>query len=221
MGNVCLGVVALAAVALALVGLGHLTKVRGVCLIFAALAAAGLAVSAAVHFSTFAGVDPLDVLPLVWVLHLGIFLVFAPGIAAANRVKRGDRGSFASQFPHAPRWLIGMTGFLFVYALVNFAVFIFLMRDGSPTRREDGTYAVTDHGRVVREISAGEFHRRQGYVARGFSGHWMLFYSAALTMLVSSARASAARQEETGLVDGTLVTAGRTDAPADSVNEGA
>jgi hypothetical protein len=221
MGTVCLGLVALAAVVLALVGLGRLSKVRAACVVFAALAAVGLALSAAVHFSTFAGVDVLDVLPLVWLLHVGIFVVWAPAIGAANRGKKGDGQSLAAQFPHAPRWMFWMTGLLFAYALVNFAVFIFLMREGRPTRREDGTYAVTDHGRVLREIGAEEFHRRQGYVARGFSGHWMMFYSAALMMLVSSARASALREREGALVDGVLLTAGRTDPPGHSVDEGA
>jgi hypothetical protein len=225
MGSFCLSlVVALAgfvALLLVLNGLGRLARFRIACLIFAVLAAAGLVLSAAVHFSTFAGVDPLDLAPWVWLLHIGIFVVFVPAIFLANRAKAGKRESLASQFPNAPRWMAWMTGLFFAYAFVNFAVFIFLMREGSPHQREDGTYALTDHGRTVREISAEEFHRRQGYVARGFSGHWMLFYSASLVALVSAVRTPPGGRREEGPTDGVLFPPERNDLPGDSSGEGA
>ncbi len=221
MGTLCLALVAFAALILAVCGLGRLARVRLACVIFAALAAVGLVLSAAVHSSTFAGVDPVELVPRVWLLHLGIFLVFIPAIAVANRAKPEKSQSLASQFPHAPRWLAWMTGLFFAYALVNFAVFMFLVREGSPTRREDGTYAITDHGRTVREISAEEFHRRQGYVARGFSGHWMLFYSASLLALVSRLRTPTDGRPDRGLTDGVLFSFERTGPPGDSFREGA
>ena len=225
MGTFCVGlVVALAgfaALILVVTGLGRLAKWRIACLIFAVLAAVGLVLSAAVHFSTFAGVDPLDLAPWVWALHIGLFVVFVPAAALANGAKTGKAQSLASQFPHAPRWMAWMTGLFFAYAFVNFAVFIFLMREGSPTRRDDGTYAITNHGHTLREISAEEFHRRQGYVARGFSGHWMLFYSASLLALVSRLRTPTDRRPERGLTDGVLFSFERTDPPGDSFRQGA
>ena len=221
MGALCLALVAFAVLILALAGLGRLAKWRIACLVFAALAAAGLVLSVAVHFSTFAGVDPLDLFPPVCLLHVGIFVVFVPAIAVGNRKKPGESRSLASQFPHAPRWMAWMTGLFFVYAFVNFAVFIFLVREGSSTRREDGTYAITDHGRTVREISAEEFHRRQAYVARGFSGHWMLFYSASLLALVSSLRTPPGGRREGELTDGVLFSFEWTGPPGDSFRQGA
>jgi hypothetical protein len=225
MGTFCVGLVfalvGFAALILAVTGLGRLAQFRLACLIFAVLAAAGLVASAAVHFSTFTGVDPLDLAPCVWVLHVGIFVVFIPAIYLANRAKTGKSQSLAAEFPHAPRWMVWMTGLFFAYAFVNFAVFIFLMREGSPHQREDGTYALTDHGRTVRAISEEEFHRRQGYLARGFSGHWMLFYSASLLALVSSLRTPRGGRREGELTDGVLFPFERTDPPGDSSRQGA
>ncbi|HEY1683198.1 MAG TPA: hypothetical protein VGG19_00420 [Tepidisphaeraceae bacterium] len=77
-----------------------------------------------------------------------------------------------------------LTGAAFVYAIINFAVFIFLVRAGSPTI-EKGRYIIEDHGKFVRQISEQEYHRYQNYEARGFSGHWMFFYAAAMTALAS------------------------------------
>ena len=154
---------------------------------FAALAVVGLALSAAVHVSTFFGLDPQDVRPPVWLLHLGLFVVFVPAIIAARTNRNGSR-RLRDAFPHAPRWMAPLTGCLFAYAVVNFALFIVLMRHGGPSRGENGEFALTEHGRLIRKISEEEFHRYRAYEARGFSGHWMAFYSLSAAMLVSAAR---------------------------------
>lgn len=176
---------------------------RTLSLFFCPLAALGLILSIVVHFSTFAGVDPLDRFPLVWLLHIGIFVVFVPGIYTTRKKPARKDRSLASEFPYAPRRMAWMTGIFSAYALVNFVIFLGLMYEGQPKQQDDGTYAMKNHGKLVREINEEEFHRYQGYVARGFSGHWMAFYSASLLMLVSSARAPATRdRNRERLVDG-------------------
>src|SRR5262249_24616471 len=66
--------------------------------------------------------------------------------------------------------------------------FIFLMSGGSPVEQPAGTYSLRNHGKLIRSITAADYHRYRGYEARGFSGHWMLFYSLSLTTIVSAAR---------------------------------
>ncbi len=165
---------------------------------FAFLAAAGLLLSIVVHFSTFLGFDPISRFPLVWLLHIGIFVVFIPAIIAANKAPATKTTSSASLFPNAPRWLIVAVGVFFAYALINFVILMYLMRDGSPTRRDNGSFAITDHGRFVRKISEQEFHRYQAYEVRGFSGHWMAFYCISMATLVSAARGEAKQEKEGG-----------------------
>jgi hypothetical protein len=173
--------------------LDRLTKMRLGRHVFACLAAVGLILSALVHFSTFAGADPVEIFPPVWLLHVGIFLVFIPAGFATEKAEKGNKSSSSFFFDNAPRWMIWMAKLFFVYAFVNFAIFFFLMREGQPTKRQDGRYAITQGSELVRRIGEDEFHHLQALEARGFSGHWLLFYSWALTILVSSIRASSAR----------------------------
>ena len=52
--------------------------------------------------SRAAGVDPLDLFPPVWLLHLGIFVVFIPAMLAEEKPEGAGRRSGTSPFPHAP-----------------------------------------------------------------------------------------------------------------------
>ena len=164
---------------------------------FFLLATVGLIASAAAHFSTFAGVDPQELFPWVWVLHIGIFLVFIPAIAIQNTLRRNatgnGRGDFNDAFAGAPAWMRTLCKLLFAYMFVNFAIFAFMMRSGSP-HRVNGTYVLSSHGKVSRQISEEEYHRYRGYEVRGFSGHWMGFYAFAMTMIASGMAGAAARR---------------------------
>jgi hypothetical protein len=147
------------------------------------LALVGLLLSAAAHFSTYMGIDPQERFPYIWLLHIGIFIVWLPAVAVQGMLPRDEKGRF-KPFQFAPRWMQLLTGVAFVYALVNFAVFIFLISSGSPYK-ENGQYVLKDHGKLVRQITEQEYHQYRAYEVRGFSGHWMIFYLAAMTMLAS------------------------------------
>jgi hypothetical protein len=151
--------------------------------IFFFLALVGLILSAAAHFSTYLGVDPQERFPYIWLLHIGIFVVCLPAFAIQGMLPRGDGGKF-KPFEYAPKWMRLLMGVAFIYAIVNFVIFIFLMSSGSPYR-ENGRFVLKDHGKLVRQITEQEYHQYKAYEVRGFSGHWMLFYAAALTMLAS------------------------------------
>jgi hypothetical protein len=162
---------------------------------FVLLSAFGLVASAVAHFSTFAGVDPQQVFPAVWLLHIGIFIVFIPAVATQNS-KRSIQDKKSAQFgPLAPVWMKKLTGALFMYMFINFAIFIYMMSGGSPSQR-DGGYVLQSHGKVIRQISEHEYHRYRAYEVRGLSGHWMAFYSIAMTILASavSVRKAAAKE---------------------------
>jgi hypothetical protein len=74
---------------------------------------------------------------------------------------------------------------LFVYAVVNFALF-FLQVSGTPSVR-GSQYIVNNHGHV-REISEEEYHHLRAMEIRGFSGHWMVFYWAGVVMVYCASR---------------------------------
>lgn len=150
-------------------------------------AAAVLIVSLVVHVSTFLGIDPLAKWPGVMFIHLAIFPPFIAAICYANRIGGPKQGCQDSVINSAPRWLQIVTGLFFAYALVNFAIFMVLNEGGGPHER-DGKYFLTSHGTVLRELTEAEYHLHRAYVVRGFTGHWMLFASAALMLLVGAAR---------------------------------
>jgi len=178
-------------------------------------AAAVLIVSLVVHVSTFLGIDPMERWPGVMFIHVAIFPPFIAAICYANRIGGPEQGCQDRVINSAPRWLRILTGLLFAYALVNFAIFLVLVEGGGPHER-DGKYFLQSHGTVLRELSEAEYHQQRAYVVRGFSGHWMLFSSAALMGLVGAARL---RRQSTGAPALTLPSGiGQGSAPAVRAN---
>ena len=141
-------------------------RVKPLLLPLIGLSAVGLALSLWVHIGALAGhkVAPQS---LFIVLHIGIFVVWLPAILVAKtRIENLQRGDFwKAVLSGAPDWIrylvYGFTG----YALVNFLLFMF-QAPQSP------------HGNPPP------------VVWRGFSGHWMAFYSAALAIFYSAAVSS-------------------------------
>jgi TRAP-type C4-dicarboxylate transport system permease large subunit len=87
------------------------------------VAAAVLLVSIAAHVSTFLGIDPIAEWPGVMFIHLAIFPPFGATLHYANRVG-GKKGGQDRVTKSAPPWLRKVTGVLFLYAFVNFGIFI-------------------------------------------------------------------------------------------------
>ena len=173
----------------------------GTIVFFALLAAAVLVVSIVVHASTFV-IDTMTEWPGVMLIHLAIFPPTIAALIYAVRTSRQyteDPRNLDPVFHMAPRWLVILTVVSFVYALVNFGIFAFILTGGGKTIERDGKHFLTRGGAIVRELSEAEYRRHQAYVVRGFSGHWMLFVSASLTMLVGAAklRRAAARHDST------------------------
>jgi len=125
----------------------------------AAVALTGFALSLAVHALTYAGVVVPERVPGVWLLHLGIFVVFGPLIFSMQRWQGGRRFEWRELAPYFPRWVRIAVPALMAYAMVNF----FLARHHLPER---------DRSTPYRSLTPEE----QLYRARGFSGHWLVFY---------------------------------------------
>ncbi|QCP52183.1 hypothetical protein FAZ95_23655 [Trinickia violacea] len=143
----------------------------------AGVAAIGLALSVIVHGASLLGVDVPTSFPLVWGLHVGIFIVFVPAIISARK-RFGARPTLADFRMAFPTWVQVFTISLVVYTVLNF-YFSLLGISGNPAIKA-GQYVLENHGRVVRSLSAAEFTSLRARVTRGFSGHWMLFYFLAL-----------------------------------------
>jgi hypothetical protein len=138
------------------------------------LALAGFVLSLVVHVSAALGVDVAARFPGVWLLHVGIFVVFLPLVIVLRR-DFGAKPSLKQIGATLPRWLIVVGALIIVYAFANFLAFMMGSEGGSPGM-EDGKYVLLNHGTLIRELTAAEYVRFQANIVRGFSGHWLVFF---------------------------------------------
>ena len=138
--------------------------------VFVALSAVGLFVSLYVHLGAVMGrrVAPEA---FFWILHMGIFVVWFPAVLVAKqRVGSTRRKDFWKRvLEGSPEWMRYLVYGFLGYAMVNFGLFMLKAPTGSTGSNPPAE------------------------VWRGFSGHWMAFYSAALAILYSAAHESANR----------------------------
>lgn len=140
--------------------------------LLAALALTGFFLGLSVHIATFFGIDISSRYPMVWLLHIGIFVVFIP-MSIMEKRDRQIRNS--NEFlANVPGWVNKVLTILFVYLLINFALFFYNSGGGS-VREDKGVFILQKHG-IKTMISAQEYHQQKVYILRGFSGHWLLFY---------------------------------------------
>jgi hypothetical protein len=128
----------------------------------ALLSLAGLVLSLWVHIGAVMGkrVAPEG---MFWLLHMGIFVVWAPAVwIAKKKIGNMHRKDFwKATLKGSPEWLRYMVYVFGAYAIANFAYFM----------TETGTWNGAKDTPAV--------------VWRGFSGHWMAFYSGAFAILYS------------------------------------
>jgi hypothetical protein len=132
--------------------------------VFVLLSAIGLVVSLWVHIGAVMGrrVAPQS---FFWMLHVGIFVVWFPTIFVAQRLvgSTSRRDFWKVVLKGSPDWMRYMVYGFFGYAIVNFLLF-------------------------MMKAPSGSSGNPPAVVWRGFSGHWMAFYSAALAILYSAAK---------------------------------
>lgn len=124
-----------------------------------ALSTLGLIVSLIVHLAAWTS---LTIPSVTMGLHGVAMLVFAPAVFMGNRMARhaDPKDYWKVVLRGCPPWMRAMFYAFFSYALVNFAIF-FVSMVFNP-----------------RSGSNAEF--------RGFSGHWMFFFAAALAICYSA-----------------------------------
>ena len=133
--------------------------------LFAALSLAGLVLSLYVHISALLGKE----IPFVALgLHVGIFVVWFPAVIVAQRRVGNTRSKnfWKLALKGSPAWMLYAVYAFFGYAFINFFIFA-----SNTQTKGSGSNA-----------SPGDW--------RGFSGHWMAFYSAAFAILYSAAISS-------------------------------
>jgi hypothetical protein len=137
---------------------------RPLFLSLSAAAALGLALSILSHVATFFGMrGPVG--DYAWLLHLGVFVVWLPTVLVSRRLTIGfaRKDVWKASLRGCPPWMRHAVCGFFSYAMLNFILFM---------------ATVPPHGSSLPMTPS---------VLRGFSGHWMAFYSAASAVLYSAA----------------------------------
>ena len=165
------------------------------------VAVTGWSLALLVHLLSLADVDVRDTVPFVWVLHLGIFVVWLPAVLALKKneeLKAYKQSGFANTlnpfgffniiFKQTPNWMkvIAIVGFY--YAVVNFMLSM-SSASGTPILR-DGQYLLENHGQFIRTLTEQEYNHIKANHVRGFSGHWICFYGIAAAILFPFAQRS-------------------------------
>lgn len=163
------------------------------------IAVTGWTLGLIVHLLSLADFDITDKVPFVWVLHIGIFVVWLPTVRdlkkneelmeyQQSRMLNGMNpfGFLKIIFRQTPTWLNTIAiGGLF-YAIINFLLFM-NSQLGTP-EIQDGQYILQNHGQLIKTLTEQEYHHYKANKVRGFSGHWLAFYGLAAAILFSSNR---------------------------------
>ena len=154
------------------------------------IAAGGFIFSLIAHLATFLGINPQGVFPPIWLLHIGIFVVWIPTVFLLRKIfkKTGRQGFWKSAVGNAPRWMQALCLFFFIYAFFNFFITVLVLNQGGVPSIINGKKVLQSHGEVIKELTDKEFFRYQAYTFRAFSGHWMFFYVVSMTILCSYQR---------------------------------
>ncbi len=147
-----------------------------------------------VHLLSLVDIDVTQKAPFIWLLHIGIFIVWIPVVldlknneelqvykqsGMSNRMNPLE--FYKIVFKETPTWMsiIAIGGFF--YAFINFLLFI-SSQSGTPDIK-DGQYILQNHGQLIKTITLQEYHHYKANEVRGFSGHWILFYGVATAIL--------------------------------------
>lgn len=88
----------------------------------------------------------------------------------------GPIKQFKIALQNAPKAIKLAIAFFFIYTIINFYLFMMASGGGGP-HFEDGKYILQNHGNFIRELTKAEYIKLKANELRGFSGHWLLFYS--------------------------------------------
>jgi hypothetical protein len=143
-----------------------------------------------VHIQSLIGINVTEQFPYIWLLHVGIFVVWIPVVLDLNkndeyreaqRNRANPLKSISIIFKDVPQWLKILALVGFVYAIINFLLFM-ATQSGTPDFRE-GQYILHNRGEVIKILTEQEYHHYKANEVRGFSGHWLAFYGMAMALL--------------------------------------
>jgi hypothetical protein len=135
------------------------------------MATCGFFASLGVYAYSYSGDSVSRQFPPIWLLHIGIFVVFGPAVFVVDRArKRGDLYDLLASFPKA---VFAAAAVLLLAATVA-GMQAMTSLEGSPEELPSG-YVLNNHGNI-RQLSRQEYLQAKAAEDRGFSAIWLEFY---------------------------------------------
>jgi hypothetical protein len=143
-----------------------------------AFIALGTAIIALIFHLLAAFFDASPSIGMVLLATLPGLLCFGAFIFAVNRRSRGAGGQRTSLLelgPLLPAWARVLNDVVFLYAVLNFILFIRATGGGSLTQLPNGQYVLSNHGRVIRMLDEAGVQAVHAREVRLISGHLLPF----------------------------------------------
>lgn len=153
------------------------------------MAGAGFLLSVWAHAAALSGRALQLEHPWLFSLHLLMFVAFVPGLVLRILNARRRMQADALQNQRLEGILAGiplpvrlLTGALLIYAAANFLIAGANLPNGSVHADNNG-YSLHLRTGETRSIDRAEYLKIQSSQLRAFSGHWLLFFAAAIALL--------------------------------------
>jgi len=160
--------------------------------IFCFIAGLGLILGLIVHIVSLSGIYIGNKIPFVLSLNIAILIVWIPAMLELTKDPelkqlrlQGNKNPLEFLriiFKNTPKPMVIMILVFFIYMGINFFLFLNFSGGGVPEIM-NGKYVIQNHGSIIKELSEIEYLKMQANEIRGFSGHWMAFYSIAMGIL--------------------------------------
>ena len=161
---------------------------------FYCFAIAGWSLALAFILLTFANIELAEKLRFIWIMHIGVLVVWIFIIIMLrnnkekSEIPHAERPSSFNIFPsiraltrNAPVWLRTIAISCVVFMFVNFLLFV-LTQHGSPAIMK-GEFVLHSHGKIIRILTEREYLHYRANELRAFSGLWLGLYGLAAAIL--------------------------------------
>jgi hypothetical protein len=159
----------------ALVQIPPMVSVLRRCL--ALIAASALAVSLIVYVLSFVGTTMDGMFRWAMILHAGVFALVLPMYAVEYSAVKNSKFLWDAIWRGLPKWAVRAIQIVGLLFALHFVLFLVQSHAASP-EIINGEYVLSDHGRIVKELTESQYRWLKGDELRLFATGWMSFYLA-------------------------------------------
>lgn len=139
------------------------------------VSACGLLAALSAYVISFTGATMDAIFRWAMFLDIGVFALVLPMYAVEYSTIKRSRFLWDAIWRGVPKWgvrAIQIVGLIFA---AHFVLFLVQSHAASPEIR-DGLYVLNNHGQIVKELTAAQYHWLKGSELRLFATGWMAFY---------------------------------------------